>query len=110
MNEWSFISVLCMLSCNVFTAFLSYPRITHRYGGASTTTVHQNDRTDYSRSLSGITNHISCNFPGRNSKISMAMSQPDPYTAIMIVPTGIGASIGGYAGDALPSARYALIC
>ena len=29
----------------------------------------------------------------------------DPYTAIMIVPTGIGASIGGYAGDALPSAR-----
>ena len=38
------------------------------------------------------------------------MSQPDPYTAIMIVPTGIGASIGGYAGDALPSARYALIC
>lgn len=28
-----------------------------------------------------------------------------PYTAMMIVPTGIGASIGGYAGDALPSAK-----
>lgn len=27
------------------------------------------------------------------------------YTAVMIVPTGIGASIGGYAGDALPSAK-----
>lgn len=28
-----------------------------------------------------------------------------PYTALLIVPTGIGASIGGYAGDALPVAR-----
>jgi hypothetical protein len=28
-----------------------------------------------------------------------------PYTAVLIVPTGIGASIGGYAGDALPVAR-----
>ncbi len=28
-----------------------------------------------------------------------------PYTAILIIPTGIGASIGGYAGDALPVAR-----
>ena len=27
------------------------------------------------------------------------------YTVILIVPTGIGASIGGYAGDALPVAR-----
>ena len=27
------------------------------------------------------------------------------YTAIMLVPTGIGASIGGFAGDALPTAR-----
>ena len=33
----------------------------------------------------------------------MSMSKPDPYTAVMIVPTGIGASIGGYAGDAQPS-------
>ncbi|XAR72265.1 hypothetical protein NMG60_11018846 [Bertholletia excelsa] len=28
-----------------------------------------------------------------------------PYTSVMIVPTGIGASIGGFAGDALPVAR-----
>lgn len=28
-----------------------------------------------------------------------------PYTALMIVPTGTGASIGGFAGDALPVAR-----
>jgi hypothetical protein len=28
-----------------------------------------------------------------------------PYVAVMVVPTGIGASIGGYAGDALPSAK-----
>ncbi|PKI44268.1 hypothetical protein CRG98_035342 [Punica granatum] len=27
------------------------------------------------------------------------------YTSVMIVPTGVGASIGGYAGDALPVAR-----
>ncbi|WP_146003968.1 DUF3326 domain-containing protein, partial [Fischerella thermalis] len=27
-----------------------------------------------------------------------------PYTSILIVPTGIGAAIGGYAGDALPVA------
>lgn len=28
-----------------------------------------------------------------------------PYTVVLIVPTGIGASIGGYAGDALPVAK-----
>lgn len=28
-----------------------------------------------------------------------------PYTAVLIVPTGIGASVGGYAGDALPVVR-----
>lgn len=28
-----------------------------------------------------------------------------PFTVMMIVPTGVGASIGGYAGDALPTAR-----
>ena len=28
-----------------------------------------------------------------------------PYTAVMIVPTGVGAAIGGYAGDALPVVR-----
>lgn len=30
---------------------------------------------------------------------------PRPYTVMMIVPTGIGAAIGGYAGDALPVVR-----
>ena len=28
-----------------------------------------------------------------------------PFTVALIVPTGIGATIGGYAGDALPIAR-----
>ena len=28
-----------------------------------------------------------------------------PYTVVAIVPTGVGAAIGGYAGDALPVAR-----
>lgn len=32
------------------------------------------------------------------------------YTAVLIVPTGIGAAIGGYAGDALPVARSAEGC
>lgn len=29
----------------------------------------------------------------------------EQYTAVMIVPTGVGATIGGFAGDAMPSAR-----
>ncbi len=34
-----------------------------------------------------------------------------PYTAVLIVPTGIGAAIGGYAGDALPVAKaMAKVC
>ncbi|MBD2432247.1 MULTISPECIES: DUF3326 domain-containing protein [Fischerella] len=34
-----------------------------------------------------------------------------PYTSILIVPTGIGAAIGGYAGDALPVAKtIAQVC
>lgn len=34
-----------------------------------------------------------------------------PFTVTLIIPTGIGASIGGYAGDALPVARaMASIC
>lgn len=28
-----------------------------------------------------------------------------PYTALLLVPTGIGARVGGFAGDALPVAR-----
>ncbi len=33
------------------------------------------------------------------------MTGQHPYTVVLIVPTGIGATIGGYAGDALPVAR-----
>ncbi len=34
-----------------------------------------------------------------------------PFTTVLIVPTGIGAAIGGYAGDALPAARaMAQVC
>jgi Protein of unknown function (DUF3326) len=34
-----------------------------------------------------------------------------PFTAVLIIPTGIGARIGGYAGDALPVARaMAQVC
>lgn len=33
-----------------------------------------------------------------------------PYTVVLIVPTGIGAAIGGYAGDALPVARAIASC
>ncbi len=34
-----------------------------------------------------------------------------PYTVVLIIPTGIGATIGGYAGDALPIARaVASVC
>lgn len=35
----------------------------------------------------------------------MAYPHLRPYTAVLLVPTGIGAAIGGYAGDALPVAR-----
>ncbi|WOD39436.1 DUF3326 domain-containing protein [Nodosilinea sp. E11] len=34
-----------------------------------------------------------------------AVSGRRPYTAVLVVPTGIGAAVGGYAGDALPVAR-----
>jgi Protein of unknown function (DUF3326) len=34
-----------------------------------------------------------------------------PYTAVLIIPTGIGAVIGGYAGDAIPVARvFSQVC
>lgn len=40
-----------------------------------------------------------------------ANSLQRPYTAVFIVPTGIGAAIGGYAGDALPVVRaLASVC
>ena len=36
---------------------------------------------------------------------TQTVSGDGSYTAVLIVPTGIGAAIGGYAGDALPVAR-----
>lgn len=35
----------------------------------------------------------------------MTQVSPTPYTVVVIVPTGVGAAIGGYAGDALPIVR-----
>ncbi|MEO1211339.1 MAG: DUF3326 domain-containing protein [Cyanobacteria bacterium J06638_20] len=35
----------------------------------------------------------------------MTQVNSNPYTVVVIVPTGIGAAIGGYAGDALPVVR-----
>lgn len=42
--------------------------------------------------------------PLRSRICPQALTGTD-YTTVLIVPTGIGANIGGYAGDALPSAR-----
>lgn len=44
------------------------------------------------------------------SLFSSSSAKPD-YNAVLIVPTGIGCAIGGYAGDALPVARaVAQVC
>ena len=50
--------------------------------------------------------HISstCNIGSSSQSLTMSSSKCS-YNAVMIVPTGIGASIGGFAGDALPSAK-----
>ena len=37
--------------------------------------------------------------------MSVFSPQSNPYTAVLLIPTGIGCAIGGYAGDALPVAR-----
>lgn len=39
------------------------------------------------------------------SEANLTFTAARPYTAVLVVPTGIGAAIGGYAGDALPVAR-----
>ncbi|KAL5553388.1 hypothetical protein UlMin_040789 [Ulmus minor] len=46
-----------------------------------------------------VRHRISCYTPNHSTKFKR------DYTSVMIVPTGIGAAIGGYAGDALPVAR-----
>lgn len=48
---------------------------------------------------------LSIRSTARTSSSRALSNSISDYTAIMIVPTGIGASIGGYAGDALPAAR-----
>ncbi|GAB2279997.1 hypothetical protein Dimus_014634 [Dionaea muscipula] len=47
--------------------------------------------------------------PSRTFYCSSFLSPPNkwkrPYTSVLIVPTGVSAAIGGFAGDALPIAR-----
>lgn len=46
---------------------------------------------------------VGCN--AMRLRTSLKCVQNDGYNAIMVVPTGVGATIGGYAGDALPAAK-----
>lgn len=73
---------------------------------------------------------ISCSFSSQSLKVTLSLSLPlffllhklwnfnnnkcwlflslqckREYTSVMIVPTGVGAAIGGFAGDSLPVAR-----
>ncbi|GJP47676.1 hypothetical protein CLOM_g6851 [Closterium sp. NIES-68] len=41
----------------------------------------------------------------RGTRCSMSSPAQRPYVTVLIVPTGVGAEIGGFAGDALPVAR-----
>ena len=102
MNKLILMGVLCLLSWNSFSAL---SRLATKTGGLGRSAKAAAYLTYTSDSLLATTSHTSCSFRSRSCWISMSMSKPDPYTAVMIVPTGIGASIGGYAGDALPSAR-----
>ncbi|KAL5722002.1 hypothetical protein ACHQM5_005573 [Ranunculus cassubicifolius] len=58
----------------------------------------------YPHSVTKIT-RLSQNRSRVSCSSSMSKFHTRPYTSVMIVPTGVGASIGGYAGDALPVAR-----
>ncbi|EXB54001.1 hypothetical protein L484_022976 [Morus notabilis] len=53
----------------------------------------------FSKSRPSTSRTISCSCLNRSTKFKK------DYTSVMIVPTGVGAAIGGYAGDALPVAR-----
>ena len=107
MNKLKLMGVLCLLSWNSFSAF---SRLATNSGGLGRSAKAAAYLSYSSDSLLATTSHTSCSFPSRSCRIYMGMSKPDPYTAVMIVPTGIGASIGGYAGDALPSARCWFFC
>ncbi|XP_074320824.1 uncharacterized protein LOC141657477 isoform X2 [Silene latifolia] len=50
------------------------------------------------------TKKLRCRFSCTNSHF-IANKVKRAYTSVLIVPTGVGASIGGFAGDALPVAR-----
>src|SRR6476646_2608372 len=44
-------------------------------------------------------------------RVCCMSTQSGGYTAVLIIPTGVGAAIGGYAGDGLPVAKcVALDC
>lgn len=45
------------------------------------------------------------NHPHRSTDKCPLKASANAHTTVLIVPTGIGAAIGGYAGDALPCAR-----
>ena len=107
MNKLTLIGVLCLLSWNSFSALSRLATKTGGLGRSAKAAAYLSYTRD---SLLATTSHTSCSFPSRSCRMSMSMSKPDPYTAVMIVPTGIGASIGGYAGDALPSARCRFFC
>ncbi|KAK9095119.1 hypothetical protein Scep_026588 [Stephania cephalantha] len=48
---------------------------------------------------------VSCRSSSSSSASSFSNKIERAYTSVAIVPTGVGASIGGFAGDALPVAR-----
>lgn len=49
--------------------------------------------------------YASCKITRRLVQVAAGSSVERPYSSVLIVPTGVGASIGGFAGDALPVAR-----
>ena len=56
-------------------------------------------------SVSSLRPRISTIYNADSRSQTTMSSSKCSYNAVMIVPTGIGASIGGFAGDALPSAK-----
>ena len=61
--------------------------------------------TAYAMSCSGFTGIGYQGMLKHTRSLSSRLFLSDQFNAAMIVPTGVGAAIGGYAGDALPSAR-----
>ncbi len=40
-----------------------------------------------------------------NITVQLNINMKNPYTVVLIIPTGVGATIGGYAGDGIPVAK-----